>query len=335
MKTYIPEGYSSSLDLYETQAAIALIKRTFQDTLTSVLSLKRVSAPLFVDPTTGMNDNLSGVERAVRFDIPYIDKDAEVVQSLAKWKRYALYKYNFFPGNGLYTDMNAIRRDEGLDNLHSLYVDQWDWEKVITREERNEETLRHIVKLIVKCICFSSEVVKAKYRMLDNYELESNVSFITSQELLDMYPNLSSDQREYEYVKKHKTAFIMHIGDTLSNGLPHDKRSPDYDDWQLNGDLIFYYPVLDCAFEISSMGIRVDAASLESQLKKAGCEERAGMMYHTMVKNGVLPLTVGGGIGQSRLCMLLTGKAHIGEVQASLWDEETVRLCEERGVQLL
>ena len=335
MKTYIPEGYSSSLDLYETQAAIALIKRTFQDTLTSVLSLKRVSAPLFVDPATGMNDNLNGVERAVSFDVPYINKDAEVVQSLAKWKRYALYKYNFFPGNGLYTDMNAIRRDEELDNLHSVYVDQWDWEKVITKEERNEETLKHIVQLIVKCICFSSEVVKAKYRKLDDYELESNVSFITSQELLDMYPNLSSSQREYEYVKEHKTAFIMHIGDKLSDGLPHDKRSPDYDDWQLNGDLIFYYPVLDCAFEISSMGIRVDADSLESQLKKAGCEERANLMYHTMLKNGTLPLTVGGGIGQSRLCMLLTGKAHIGEVQASLWDEETIKLCKERGVQLL
>ncbi len=336
MKTFIPKGYSSSLDLYETQSAIALIKRTFQDTLTSVLSLKRVSAPLFVDPGTGINDNLNGVERAVRFDIPFVGSDAEVVQSLAKWKRYALYKYNFFPGKGLYTDMNAIRRDEELDNLHSVYVDQWDWEKVITKDERNVETLKNIVKLIVKCICFSSEVVKAKYHQLSSeYELESNVSFITSQELLDMYPDLDSAQREYEYVKEHKTAFIMNIGDVLSNGLPHDKRSPDYDDWQLNGDLLFYYPVLDCVMEISSMGIRVDAASLESQLKKAGCEERSELMYHKMVRDNVLPLTMGGGIGQSRLCMLLTGKAHIGEVQASLWDAQTLKMCEENGVQLL
>ena len=335
MKMFIPEGYSSELNLYETQSAIDLIKKTFQDTLTSILRLKRVSAPLFVDPETGMNDNLSGKERAVRFDIPYTKKDAEVVQSLAKWKRYALYRYGFYSGRGLFTDMNAIRRDETLDNIHSIYVDQWDWERVITAEDRTIEYLENTVRQIVKCICFTGEVVKAKYPQINPPELNSEVSFITSQELLDMYPDKTSSEREYLYTKEHKTVFVKKIGEKLSNGKPHDMRSPDYDDWQFNGDLLFYYPVLDCVLEISSMGIRVNADSLDYQLKASGCEERRDLMYHQMVLNNELPLTIGGGIGQSRLCMLLMGKAHIGEVQSSVWDEETIHLCEERKIQLL
>lgn len=335
MKTFIPDSYSSELNLYETQAAIDLIKKTFQDTLTSILRLKRVSAPLFVDPETGMNDNLSGSERAVRFDIPYTKKDAEVVQSLAKWKRYALYRYGFYAGRGLFTDMNAIRRDESLDNLHSIYVDQWDWERVINREDRTVDYLENTVTQIVKCICFTGEVVKAKYPKIAPIELNPNVSFITSQALLEMYPDKTSSEREYLYTKEHKTVFIEGIGDKLSDGKAHDKRSPDYDDWSLNGDLLFYFPVLDCVMEISSMGIRVDAKSLDYQLNASGCDDRRELMYHKMVLNDELPLTIGGGIGQSRLCMLLMGKAHIGEVQASVWDEETIKLCEEKKVQLL
>lgn len=335
MKTVIPKDYVSSLDLYETQAAIALIKSSFQENISSILSLKRVSAPLFVDPNTGLNDNLSGVERPVCFDIPYTGKDAEVVQSLAKWKRYALHKYDFFPGNGLYTDMNAIRRDEELDNIHSIYVDQWDWEKVITREDRTEEYLKSVVSKIVNCICFTADIVSAKYPKLNAPELKSEVTFITSEELLLLYPNLSSSEREYAFVKEHKTVFIQKIGDKLSNGLPHDKRSPDYDDWELNGDILFYYPILDCVFEISSMGIRVNAVSLKSQLEKSGMQERSALMFHRMILNDELPLTIGGGIGQSRLCMLLLGKAHIGEVHASVWDEDTIKMCDESGIILL
>lgn len=335
MKTFIPDGYRSSLDLYQTQNAISLIKRTFQDNLSTILSLKRVSAPLFVDPEVGLNDNLNGVERPVSFDIPYTGKNAEIVQSLAKWKRYALYKYQFFPGNGLYADMNAIRRDEELDNLHSIYVDQWDWEKVILRENRNEETLKDIVRKIVRCICFTGDVVKAKYPELDTPEFEREVTFIKSQDLLDLYPNEDSHMREYLYVKEHKTVFVEQVGGALSNGKPHDNRAPDYDDWSLNGDILFYYPRLDCVMEISSMGIRVDAESLKRQLEISGCQDRASLMYHKMVADGTLPLTIGGGIGQSRLCMLLLNKAHIGEVQASVWDADTIKKCEEAGVILL
>ncbi|MBQ1466002.1 MAG: aspartate--ammonia ligase [Eubacteriaceae bacterium] len=335
MTTVIPEGYTSALDLYDTQSAIALIKSTFQGTLESILTLKRISAPLFVDPNTGINDNLNGTERAVRFDVPYTGKDAEVVHSLAKWKRYALYRYHFFEGRGLYTDMNAIRRDEELDNLHSVYVDQWDWERVITRAERTEEYLENTVRQIVKCICFTGEVVKAKYPYINQPELNLDVKFITSQELLERYPDLDSAGREYAICREYGTVFVKQIGYPLSNGLPHDSRSPDYDDWKLNGDLLFYYPLLDCVIEISSMGIRVDADSLDLQLTKAGCDDRRNLMYHRMVFDGTLPLTIGGGIGQSRLCMLLMGKAHIGEVQASIWDEETISKCEAAGIKLL
>lgn len=335
MKTFIPDGYRSSLDLYQTQNAISLIKRTFQDNLSTLLSLKRVSAPLFVDPDVGLNDNLNGVERPVSFDVPFIGKNAEIVQSLAKWKRYALYKYQFFPGNGLYTDMNAIRRDEELDNLHSVYVDQWDWERVITRETRNAEMLHDIVRKIVRCICFTGDVVKAKYPDIDTPEYVREVTFIKSQDLLDMYPEKTPAQREYLFAKEHGTVFVEQVGGALSDGKPHDRRAPDYDDWSLNGDILFYYPLLDCVLEISSMGIRVDGQSLKAQLEISGCEERAGLMYHKMVADGALPLTIGGGIGQSRLCMLLLNKAHIGEVQASVWDENTEKICGDAGVMLL
>ena len=335
MQSFIPKGYASELDLYETQSAISLIKRTFQDTLSTILNLKRVSAPLFVEPGVGLNDNLNGVERPVSFDVPFTGGNAEIVQSLAKWKRYALYKYKFFPGNGLYTDMNAIRRDEELDNLHSVYVDQWDWEKVITRDQRTSEYLHDIVTKIVRCICHTSDVIKAKHPELNLPELERNITFIKSSELLDMYPDKTPQEREYLFTKEHKTVFIEQVGGALRDGRPHDKRSPDYDDWSLNGDILFYYPILDCVLEISSMGVRVDKDTLARQLEISGCRDRAGLMYHKMVAEEILPLTIGGGIGQSRLCMLLLGKAHIGEVQASVWDENTRKMCENAGVTLL
>ena len=335
MKSFIPEGYKSHLDLYQTQNAISLIKKTFQENLSILLKLKRVSAPLFVEPGVGLNDNLKGVERGVSCGMPLVGKNAEIVQSLAKWKRYALYKYQFFPGNGLYTDMNAIRRDEETDNLHSIYVDQWDWEKVILPEDRNEALLKDTVTKIVRCICHTGDVVKAKYPELDIPELTREVTFIKSQDLLDMYPNEDPQMREYLFVKEHKTVFVQQVGGALSNGKPHDKRSPDYDDWSLNGDILFYYPLLDCAMEISSMGIRVDKESLARQLEISGCQDRAGLMYHRMVADGTLPLTIGGGIGQSRLCMLLLGKAHVGEVQVSVWDDKTIKMCEDAGVMLL
>ena len=334
MPTTIPAGYQSKLGLYETQSAISLIKSTFQDALAAVLNLKRVSAPLFVDPADGLNDNLNGYERPVRFDIPAARTDAEVVHSLAKWKRYALHRYGFRPGRGLYTDMNAIRRDEALDNLHSVYVDQWDWEKVITREERNEATLRRTVSAIVDAIGYTLTVVQAKYPSL-TLSIRRDVTFITSQELLDRYPGKTPKEREYLFAKEHGTIFIMQIGDRLSDGQPHDGRAPDYDDWTLNGDILCYYPVLDCALELSSMGIRVDEAALASQLVKAGCEERSVLPFHRALLAGELPLTIGGGIGQSRLCMLMLEKAHIGEVQSSLWDDETLAACREAGVTLL
>ena len=304
LQTRIPEGYETKLGLYDTQSAIALIKSTFQEALSAMLRLKRVSAPLFVNPADGLNDNLNGVERPVSFDAPGAGLDAEVVHSLAKWKRYALHRYGFREGRGLYTDMNAIRRDEALDNLHSIYVDQWDWEKVITREELT-------------------------------LPLRREVSFVTSEELIALYPGRTAKEREYLYTKEHGTVFIEQIGGVLSDGKPHDGRAPDYDDWQLNGDILFYYPVLDCALEISSMGIRVDEASLAEQLRLANCQERATLPFHRALLAGELPLTIGGGIGQSRLCMLLLEKAHIGEVQSSIWDAETVSRCEAAGVTLL
>ncbi|NCC16055.1 MAG: aspartate--ammonia ligase [Clostridia bacterium] len=333
-KTLIPEDYQSALTLYETQNAIGLIHNTFEENLSQTLNLKRVSAPLFVDPSTGLNDNLNGVERPVSFEVPATGIVAEVVHSLAKWKRMALYRYDFRPGKGIYTNMNAIRRDEILDNLHSIYVDQWDWEKVITPEKRNLQELKFTVQGIVISICDTLEVLKNKYPRIST-ELCREVTFITSQELEDKYPNFTPKERENAFVKEHKTVFIMQIGDLLKSGKPHDGRAPDYDDWKLNGDLLFYNPILDNALEVSSMGIRVNAISLDQQLRKAGCDERRALTYHKMLLEDKLPSTIGGGIGQSRLCMLLLGKAHIGEVQSSIWDQETFDVCEKAGVTLL
>ena len=332
--TVLPERYQPALGLYETQKAIGLIKNIFQVKLCAALHLKRVTAPLFVDPATGLNDDLNGVERPVGFDIPAVGIEGQVVHSLAKWKRLALHDYNFFVGNGLVADMNAIRRDEELDNLHSIYVDQWDWEKVIDESTRNEAYLKDTVRRIVSAICGTLDELKWQFSDLST-ELCRDVFFLTAQELEDMYPQLTPKEREGIITKKHKTVFIQQIGGKLKSGKPHDGRAPDYDDWSLNGDLLFWHEPLQCALEISSMGIRVDPESLDKQLSLAGCDNRRELPFHKMLLNGELPLTIGGGIGQSRLCMLLLGKAHIGEVQASLWDEETKRLCKEAGIVLL
>ena len=332
--TILPERYQPALGLYETQKAIGLIKNIFQVKLCAALHLKRVTAPLFVDPATGLNDDLNGVERPVSFDIPAVGEEAQVVHSLAKWKRLALHDYNFFVGNGLVTDMNAIRRDEELDNLHSIYVDQWDWEKVIDESTRNEAYLKETVGRIVSAICGTLDELKWQFSNL-NTELCRDVFFITAQELEDQFPQLSPKERETAIVKEHKTVFIQQIGGALKSGKPHDGRAPDHDDWSLNGDLLFWHEPLQCALEISSMGIRVDPESLDRQLTLAGCDARRELPFHKMLLGGELPLTIGGGIGQSRLCMLLLGKAHIGEVQASLWDEETKRVCRDAGIVLL
>ena len=334
LQTVIPKGYQSTLGLYDTQDAISMVKQTFQDRLSRALNLKRVSAPLFVLPETGLNDDLNGVERPVDFDIPFAQKTAQVVHSLAKWKRMALHRYGFPVGQGLYTDMNAIRRDEELDNLHSVYVDQWDWEKVITPETRTIDYLQSTVRAIVGCICDTLDMVKARYPQIKTM-LRREVVFVTTQELEDQYPDLTPREREMEFVKEHGTVFIMQIGDKLKSGIVHDGRAPDYDDWSLNGDIFFYNPVLDVAFEVSSMGIRVDAAALDAQLTKAGCDSRRALPFHQMLLAGELPLTMGGGIGQSRLCMLLLGKAHIGEVQSSVWDTQTLKACADAEVTLL
>ena len=315
-KTIIPAGYEPKLTLYETQAAISLIKRTFQDLLAMALNLKRVSAPLFVEKSSGLNDDLSGVERPVSFDIPAAGKDAQVVHSLAN------------------TDMNAIRRDEELDNLHSIYVDQWDWERVITRETRTIDTLKSTVRDIVQCISVASLIVNGRYPKLRT-QINPEVTFITSQELLDLYPDKTAKERENLFVREHPVTFLMGIGHKLSNGQPHDGRAPDYDDWNMNGDLLLYNPLMDNAIEISSMGIRVDSETMDRQLTLAGCDDRRELLFHRMLLNGELPLTIGGGIGQSRLCMLLLGKAHIGEVQSSIWDQDTHRICREAGITLL
>ena len=332
--TILPERYQPALGLYETQKAIGLIKNIFQVKLCAALHLKRVTAPLFVDPATGLNDDLNGVERPVGFDIPAVGIEGQVVHSLAKWKRLALHDYNFFVGNGLVADMNAIRRDEELDNLHSIYVDQWDWEKVIDESTRNEAYLKDTVRRIVSAICGTLDELKWQFSSLDT-DLCRDVFFLTAQELEDMYPQLTPKEREGIITKKHRTVFIQQIGGKLRSGKPHDGRAPDYDDWSLNGDLLFWHEPLQCALEISSMGIRVNPESLDRQLAEAGCDNRRELPFHKMLLNGELPLTIGGGIGQSRLCMLLLGKAHIGEVQASLWDEDTKRLCKEAGIVLL
>ncbi|MBR6134894.1 MAG: aspartate--ammonia ligase [Clostridia bacterium] len=330
----IPSGYRSVLSIYDTQRAIEYIKHIFQHYMKTKMNLKRVSAPLFVEENSGLNDNLNGYERPVSFDIPDIPAEAQVVHSLAKWKRLALKRYDFYEGNGLYTDMNAIRRDEKLDNLHSVYVDQWDWERVITAKDRNIDYLKNTVKTIVDAICDTNELLKEEFPLL-HVKLDRNVFFITTQELEDMYPDKTPHEREDLITKEHHTVFLMQIGDKLKSGKPHDGRAPDYDDWQLNGDILFYNEVLDSAFEISSMGIRVDKDSMLSQLKKAGCIERKDLMFHKMLLNGELPLTIGGGIGQSRLCMLLMHCAHIGEVQAGIWKQEDIDHCEQNGIHLL
>ena len=333
-KLTIPQGYTAPLPNYELQRAIAFIKSTFQTNLSNALNLRRVSAPLFVAGNSGLNDNLNGVERPVSFDIPDVGVNAEVVHSLAKWKRLALKRYGFHPGKGLYTDMNAIRRDEEVDNLHSVYVDQWDWEKIITREDRNVEHLKSSVRAIVGAVCETCEALDVAFPSLHG-KLDRDVYFITTQELEDRWPEKSPKEREDAICCEHHTVFLMQVGGTLKSGQKHDGRAPDYDDWDLNGDILMWNPVLEKAFEISSMGIRVDEESLTRQLKLAGCEERAELPFHKMLLNGELPLTMGGGIGQSRLCMLMIGTCHIGEVQASLWDEATVRGCEAAGITLL
>lgn len=332
---FIPENYAPILDAYDTQRAIAYIKETFQEEFSKALNLKRVSAPLFVMENSGLNDNLNGFERPVAFDIPAVGTDAQVVHSLAKWKRLALKRYNFTIGNGLYTDMNAIRRDEALDNVHSIYVDQWDWEKVITQENRNLEYLELIVRAIVRAICDTNDRLHVRFPQL-RIQLDREVSFITSQELEDLYPDLKTgSEREKAYVKNHHTACILQIGRKLHSGKPHDGRAPDYDDWNLNCDIFFWDEVLNRALEISSMGIRVDASSLDRQLTEAGCDDRRQLPFHQMLLRNELPLTIGGGIGQSRLCMLMMGCCHIGEVQASVWDPETLHTCEKAGIRLL
>lgn len=332
--TVIPEHYHSQLALYDTQRAIERIKHIFLAKLCAALHLVRVTAPLVVDPTMGINDNLNGVERPVSFDVPAVGKNAEVVHSLAKWKRLALHTYDFQVGKGLVTDMNAIRRDEELDNLHSIYVDQWDWEKVISLEDRTEHFLEDTVRRIVTAICGTLDELKWQYPELET-ELCREVTFVTTQELEDMYPDLTPRERENRFVKEHKTVFLRNIGGALRSGKPHDGRAPDYDDWMLNGDLFFWDEVLNCALEVSSMGIRVSPESLDHQLSIAGCDDRRELPFHKMLLNGELPYTIGGGIGQSRLCMLLLGKAHIGEVQSSLWDQQTMEACKKAGVVLL
>lgn len=335
MNLILPENYDPRLDVRQTQEAIKYIRDTFQKEFGKEMNLERISAPLFVEKSSGLNDNLNGVERPVSFDMAAIPGETiEVVHSLAKWKRMALHQYGFQPGEGLYTNMNAIRRDEELDNLHSCYVDQWDWEKVIDRSDRNEDYLKAVVKRIVGVICNTLDELKYYYPQLE-LELNRDVAFVTTQELEDRYPDLTPKQRENVFVKEHGTAFIMKIGDKLKSGEPHDGRAPDYDDWALNGDILFWHETLGCALEVSSMGIRVDAKSLAEQLTKAGCEDRRELLFHKMLLEEKLPLTIGGGIGQSRVCMLLLGKAHVGEVQASIWDEETLNACEKAGICLL
>ena len=330
----VPAGYHSSLSLYETQEAIDLIKSTFQGYLCSALNLKRVSAPLFVEGASGLNDDLNGVERPVDFTVRETGDKAQVVHSLAKWKRLALYEYGFPLGEGLYTDMNAIRRDEELDNLHSIYVDQWDWEKVSYQKDRTLDTLKDAMRRIVTAVCCTLDFLKWKYPQLP-VTLCRDVTFVTTQELEDLYPGLTPKQRENAFLREHRTVGILQIGKTLKSGQKHDGRAPDYDDWELNGDIMFYNELLGCAFELSSMGIRVSPESLRRQLAEAGCQQRAELPFHKMLLNGELPYTMGGGIGQSRMCMLLLGKAHIGEVQSSFWDPDTRKICRKAGITLL
>ena len=332
----LPKGYSPLLSIYETQKAIDLGNRLFADKLSGALRLHRVSAPLFVSTASGLNDDLNGVERPVAFDIHGVEGEAAVIHSLAKWKRLALKRYQFHSGEGLYTNMNAIRRDEELDSLHSAYVDQWDWEKIITPEERNLDFLKQTVQAIVGVLAETQSFLRTVFPQLSVLpEVDTGVAFLTAQELEDLFPGLTPKEREHAFVKDHPTTFLMGIGKKLRSGRPHDGRAPDYDDWDLNGDILVWDSVGQRSFEVSSMGIRVDPASLDRQLTLAGCDSRRALPFHKMLLNGELPLTMGGGIGQSRVSMLLLGKAHIGEVQSSLWDETNLRLCEEAGIKLL
>ena len=331
----IPKGYYSPLTVRETEVAIKEVKDHFERALAKSLHLTRVSAPLFVKPESGLNDNLNGVERPVSFGIrEQNDEVAEIVHSLAKWKRYALKRYGFHSGEGLYTDMTAIRRDEDTDNIHSIYVDQWDWEKVISREERNTETLQYTVRKVYAALKETEEFMARRYNYIEPL-LPDEITFITSQELENMYPDATAKEREYLIAKAKKAVFISQIGKVLASGEKHDGRAPDYDDWELNGDIIVYYPVLDIALELSSMGVRVDEASMRRQLKLAGCEERAELAFQKALLNGELPYTIGGGIGQSRICMYYLRKAHIGEVQSSLWPKETHEIAEKHNIPLL
>jgi aspartate--ammonia ligase len=331
----IPEDYHSALNLHDTQVGIKTVKDFFQGMLAERLNLLRVSAPLFVDPASGLNDNLNGVERPVSFDILEQDgRMGEVVQSLAKWKRYALKKYGFQVGEGLYTDMSAIRRDEVTDNIHSIYVDQWDWEKIIRKEDRNLETLKTVVRDVYRALRMTERYMSIRYDYIEE-TLPREIYFITTSELEARFPDKTPKEREYIITRAKGAVCIMQIGDKLHSGLPHDGRAPDYDDWQLNADILVYYPVLDIALELSSMGIRVDAKSLAEQLKKAGCEERAELPFQKAILNDELPFTIGGGIGQSRICMFFLRKAHIGEVQASIWPEDMIRTCAENDIFLL
>ena len=333
MAVYIPDGYSSHLTIRETEQAIKKVKDFFERDLAIELNLTRVSAPLFVDAKSGINDNLNGTERPVGFDI-FSGEKFEIVHSLAKWKRYALKKYGFNQGEGLYTDMNAIRRDEETDNIHSIFVDQWDWEKIIAKEERTVETLKKTVKLIYAALRHTEYYITREYDFIGNL-LPEKIHFVTTGELEEMYPDKTRKEREYIAAKEHGAIFLMQVGGKLKDGKPHDGRAPDYDDWSLNGDIIVYYPILDMALELSSMGIRVDETALLSQLRESGCEDRKALPFHKALLSGELPYTVGGGIGQSRMCMFFLRKAHIGEVQTSYWDEETVRYCKEHGAVLL
>ncbi|MDY3972219.1 MAG: aspartate--ammonia ligase [Clostridia bacterium] len=335
MSLIIPENYNPNLDGRETERAIKFIKDTFQHEIIAALNLQRISAPLFVRPETGLNDNLNGVERPVSFDAPCIGgATLEIVHSLAKWKRMTLGRYGFEAGEGLYTDMNAIRRDEEVDNLHSMYVDQWDWEAVINKSDRTIDTLKNFVQKIYTAMKSTQSRVCQKYKAITN-NFPEEITFITTQELEDMYPDLDPKERENKLLREKKAVFLMQIGKDLKSGKKHDGRAPDYDDWELNGDIIVYYPLLDMAYELSSMGIRVDEDSLVAQIKAAGCEDRLELDFHKKLLNKELPYTIGGGIGQSRLCMFMLGKAHIGEVQASVWPEDMRKTCAEKGIKLL
>ena len=332
--SFVPSGYSSLLDVRQTEVAIKKVKDFFERDLAIQLNLTRVSAPLFVRSDSGLNDTLNGVERPVAFDMKDYDGEVEIVQSLAKWKRQALCAYGFEPGEGLYTDMNAIRRDEDTDNLHSVFVDQWDWEKIITADDRNADTLKTAVRAIYSSLRHTERYIAEEYDFVGKF-LPDDISFVTTQELEDMYPDLTPKERENEIARQKGAVFIMQIGGKLRSGDIHDGRAPDYDDWSLNGDIVVYYPLLDMAFELSSMGIRVDAEALMRQLEERGCPERASLPFQKALLNNELPLTMGGGIGQSRMCMFFLRKAHVGEVQASVWPESTVKMCRENGIHLL